>query len=193
MSKFKVGDKVRLVKTDGTGIAREDLDAILSDIQEIGYLHEDNVKLVGWKRSFHKTWLELVEQNDFQSEQEVWQWLVNGNILKHVNGDLYKFIDGILHCKSTYAGNFNTFEEISNFKNFAYNWFKYVEPQWFENIPEQGILCWVWYREEARDLGIVISYDAVKDPVYPFETKSSVYKYATPASLEEIEKYILKQ
>ena len=69
------------------------------------------------------------------------------------------------------------------------------EPKWYENIPEQGVLCRV-YDKSTQDaaIKIVIEYEATNSP-YCYKTidDDEYYSYAEPVQLADLEPYILKE
>lgn len=68
----------------------------------------------------------------------------------------------------------------------AYIW---SEPEWHENIPEHGALCWVSHRNPGNRglVGIVTRYDSYDES---YTLKSGDYiKYATPMTKEEMLKF----
>lgn len=61
-----------------------------------------------------------------------------------------------------------------------------IEPApWYENIPEQGVLCWVWSTDDELDkeIRIVVGYN--KFSGYPFLLKDGVLTNVTPLTPEE--------
>jgi hypothetical protein len=69
------------------------------------------------------------------------------------------------------------------------NWEAYEEKhvEWFEDIPEQGVLCWVGDSPKSTFITLVVS---MSENNY-FITKSNCYyNYAIPLTKEEVEKYI---
>ena len=64
------------------------------------------------------------------------------------------------------------------------------ELQWFENIPEHGVLCWVWDDDEESDrklIRVVYSYHRDTASNYGFETDDECYRYAKPLTNDELE------
>jgi len=66
-----------------------------------------------------------------------------------------------------------------------WNWrgFKYLheitESQWYDNIPEEGVLCWVWDKEEGyKGLDTVLKYESGDG--LGFITTYSHFNHATP-------------
>jgi hypothetical protein len=67
------------------------------------------------------------------------------------------------------------------------------QPEWYENIPEHGVLCWVSDREKHPDkhcwLRIVDAYR--HDDLYPFKQMGQLsWLYATPLTDDEIRQYL---
>ena len=64
------------------------------------------------------------------------------------------------------------------------------EPNWWENIPEHGVLCWVSDIDESVEkmLFLIIGVDD-DDDIYRFKSIQSAWKYATPLTNEEIERF----
>lgn len=72
-------------------------------------------------------------------------------------------------------------------------WYKVTKKEWFHNIPEGGILCWVW-DTEYDDNGypqFITEYRPHMNA--PFKTVSGkLYYNAKPVTPEEVSKYIYK-
>lgn len=64
------------------------------------------------------------------------------------------------------------------------------DPEWWENIPEHGVLCWVSDIDESVEkmLFLIIGVDD-DDDIYRFKSIQSAWKYATPLTNEEIERF----
>lgn len=63
---------------------------------------------------------------------------------------------------------------------------------WYERIPEQKILCWVWDKDKkAASPQIVIGY--VLEDGYPFVTGCSRWRNAEPITLDEAKKLIVEE
>lgn len=68
--------------------------------------------------------------------------------------------------------------------------FEEVESVWYNNIPEDGILCSVWDTAdegEDADVAVVYNYDKTH---HVFVTKATSYFRARPLTLDEIKKHI---
>jgi hypothetical protein len=68
---------------------------------------------------------------------------------------------------------------------------KYPPNAWYNNIPEEGVLCEVWMTQKKKLVGVVTRYE--KDTYYPFVTENdSAWKHAEPLTLETVGKYLYK-
>ena len=64
------------------------------------------------------------------------------------------------------------------------------EPEWYENIPEHGVLCWVDdINETARNIIERITFVVNEHEFYRFRSRETIWKYATPLTNEEIEAF----
>jgi len=71
------------------------------------------------------------------------------------------------------------------------SWQEYIEPKWYDNIPEQGILCWVWNTKTERTIRILKYYYA--ETQYPYMVDGGYgWEYATPLTREEAEELIYR-
>lgn len=82
------------------------------------------------------------------------------------------------HTKGTMdEDDFNSFDKVEEFLN------------WYDNIPKQGILCWVRiFPGDRPRLRLVLSYCHSSD--YPYTTECAGYIYAVPATPEEVKQFI---
>jgi hypothetical protein len=66
------------------------------------------------------------------------------------------------------------------------------DPEWYENIPKQGVLCWVSDEDStARDRLVVITLYAAYH--HPFRNSRGVgWLFATPATYESISHLLLE-
>ena len=67
------------------------------------------------------------------------------------------------------------------------------EEFWYDRIPKDGVLCWVWKKEfNNRELKIVIDVVNINDdPAVKFVTKCGVHENAIPFSEEDTKRYIM--
>ena len=64
------------------------------------------------------------------------------------------------------------------------------EPEWWENIPEHGVLCWVSdIDENIRNIIERITFVVKEDGAYKIRPHETRWKYATPLTNEEIEEF----
>ena len=59
----------------------------------------------------------------------------------------------------------------------------YTKTGWYENIPPEGVLCWVWDDGCAKSVNIVTLYDKDKD--FPFMSDLDCWENAAPIKPEE--------
>ena len=81
----------------------------------------------------------------------------------------------------------------------AYDWNRHnkvteiVAPKWYENIPEQGVLCWVHNSNPKRKVRIdlIVYFDTTKqEGTGRFQSAFSDWEYAIPLTKEEVLEYI---
>jgi len=68
----------------------------------------------------------------------------------------------------------------------------FMAPEWYENIPEKGVLCWVSDIKDKPDNKCrvaSIKWWHYEDGFY-YECGDSPWKYATPLSSEEVQAYL---
>ena len=72
---------------------------------------------------------------------------------------------------------------VNNFPYASLYWF--VENKWYEDIPEEGVICWVWDNNEVRNhVTLVMGYDDSVE--YPFRKGPlSGWKNAIPVKPSE--------
>lgn len=136
------------------------------------------------------------EKSFFSSQQEIWKYLVEEEGRKVVMiGDetrVLGFKDGVIH--NFYVNGF----EGAQYAQFSipFNWKPYTEPKpWYEEIPEQGVLCWIGDTENSvlnkKSADIVTRYLGGS---YPFLIRQgSTYGYAIPLTKEEVENLTWKE
>lgn len=85
-------------------------------------------------------------------------------------------------------------ENVEN-PNFHEEYQYRIKPkEWYENIPPQGVLCWVWDNDDSKtDAVLVIVVNYAPTTRYPFETKyGNDYMFAKPLTEEEVSQFIFK-
>jgi len=136
--------------------------------------------------------------NTFNSQQEIWEYLVaGGKVVTNNPKNVYAFVDGATKCiVSTPRGVSGTNISMTfyNYQDFS----KYTEPKvvnWYDNIPESGILCWVYDNEsqiEDKITGLITKYTKGNfEPFTEIDGKTS-WRHATPATQEEVDALIYK-
>ena len=75
----------------------------------------------------------------------------------------------------------------------ASNLFRKVETEilWYDNLPVEGVLCWVKDREfEQTSLQLVLAYDIKASISSPFMTQETSWRIATPLTQDEIKVFL---
>jgi len=70
---------------------------------------------------------------------------------------------------------------------FPEQWYK--EQNWYDNIPEKGVPCWVWnYDESERQLRLVVEVKNNINHEFRFleDSRDIYWKHARPATKEEL-------
>ena len=116
---------------------------------------------------------ESAGSNTFNSVEEVFLWLANGNkVQRTVELTVYDLL---------------TFPYKPSSVSFD-SWVKYVEPvRWFTNISSEGVICWVWddtFGNQFSKLRLVTNY--ISDITYPFRVSDCGFTNAIPLSKTEL-------
>ena len=61
--------------------------------------------------------------------------------------------------------------------------FRVKPKEWYEDIPPEGVICWVWDEEEDKRIEIITRYSA--NHMCPFYGKTCNWKFAEPVKPEE--------
>lgn len=109
--------------------------------------------------------------------------------MKHKHAELiHAWADGaeieMLTSIGWCASRAPTWDENSKYR------LKSKEPEWYENIPLQGVLCWVFNNEgDTKNIDIIISYK--KRILYGFVSlHGDVWNCATPLTNDEIKGFL---
>ena len=130
------------------------------------------------------------------TDKEKLEWLLQGGKLKQTvfisiseARESYIWMDKedlvYYECPKTELPSTSFFKLYSSLQLNACEIYK--EPEWWENIPEQGILCRVWYNK--HDKGKSTIYVIIKNRGkngYFYTIDDLAYENAIPASLNEI-------
>ena len=139
-----------------------------------------------------KTKLEKVENLNPKTQIECWNLLSNGYIFteKTLDNQFLKIVDGFL---TWYYPQYNDTSKIAPELTLSCPdmWEVYEEKEinWYDEISAQGVLCWVRNSpEEAAHLAVVTGYES--DNLYCFVTHFEDFRYATPATFEEVKGFL---
>jgi hypothetical protein len=132
--------------------------------------------------------------NRIKTVNEFFKVLSDGAVVELFDGYdgcnvYYKLIDNNIYISGFPDKDYMLSAAVSmDFEKNVY--VKYVKPpEWYDNIPKQGRLCWVWDSDyNQRYPGVVISYKP--DLTYRFIIASgSSFKNAKLMTSDEIKRY----
>ena len=136
---------------------------------------------------------DLVEEfTHFRTQQEIFKYLANGWYISNLVGERFLVgfnAEGIL-CRYDVYGT--QLEEDSWYFASPNAWTIAVPKasEWYDNIPEQGVLCWCDSDDMFPDVRIIVGYRP-NHKFYKYVDVNDVsYVSATPMTAEEIAKYI---
>lgn len=140
---------------------------------------------------------ELVEIPDFKTQAEIWEYLLSGGAVVHENplDSYYKIADGAVRYfninNNTLACEGTAIQDFSDYGLFR-KFTPKVKKEWWENIPEKGILCWVWNDPTYRCVDVIISL-CTKGPKQEYNGKNGlIWKNAEPMTQQDFEEYMYK-
>jgi hypothetical protein len=144
---------------------------------------QDLAKVVKVTQQGDREYIKVEPKQGFSSQQELLEYMFQGGKVRLEDSkNIYTYENGKAVCI-----NRRDIEVVANFSNYK-EFLKYTEPKWYDNIPEQGILCWVWSSSESRKLLRVIrTYNGNK-----FRSTLGFWRNARPATQEEVNKLIYK-
>ncbi|MFA5670263.1 MAG: hypothetical protein WC967_13555 [Balneolaceae bacterium] len=125
--------------------------------------------------------------------KEVMEALLAGKVLVSKSGNaLYKLAKGeVVNCNKQRKTDWTV---SYYFAEYLVPSTEYIPPkEWYEQIPEEGVLCWVWDKGDNAFtiVGIVTKYES--NNTYPFITTSDCeWKHAKPVTQKDINKLIYK-
>lgn len=138
--------------------------------------------------------VKLKEVKTLTTQEDCWKALSEGKQLRNkYSSNIYGLVGGRLELiiRNSNAPHVETISFHS-----SYGWEIYEEPkEWYENIPEQGILCWVTtsYGDTRVNPVLIIKYVPEHEFGFKFRTIGGDHlPIAIPLTLEEIDKYIYK-
>lgn len=62
-------------------------------------------------------------------------------------------------CVSDYCNTSFLMGEWFSYTSWSENEVSAVEKPWYEKIPEDGVVCWVWDDDKRRTTDIIVGYD----------------------------------
>ncbi len=129
--------------------------------------------------------------NRIKDVNEFFKVLSDGAVVEYMGIDgctvFYKIIDYNLYV----SGYPDRDYKLSKLFRLDFNrviYTKYVKPEWYDNIPKQGKLCWVWdTSDNQRCPSVVLDYKP--DLTHKFRTADSGFQNAQLMTAYEIKRY----
>ena len=112
----------------------------------------------------------------FSSKKELAQALLNGRRFKTDNGTLIYFDENRdipFTCPVSYMRN--TWDVSNSLTELKH---------WYDNIPEQGVLCWVWNGTNTAHIRAVTGYHT-EDSIQTFTAPQGCWSHAKPLTKRE--------
>jgi hypothetical protein len=131
--------------------------------------------------------------NRIKTVNEFFKVLSEGNIVELVDGYdgctvYYKLIDNNLLFSGFPDRDYMLSAAVSmDFDKGVY--VKYVKPEWYDNIPKHGKLCWVWDNDSIFEKYPAIILNYYTDKIYKFQTADSGFQNAKLMTSDEIKRY----
>jgi hypothetical protein len=120
------------------------------------------------------------------SQAEIYAALLAGETLISEFGEMkMKLVGGKLKCINKKLCDNQTFQAPEN-------WHIYKKPEWYENIPEGGVLCKVWdYAESVYAYEVIKEYRrSESDYFHYFKGENANWKNAQPLTKQEIQVFL---
>ena len=127
---------------------------------------------------------------EFHNHVELWNHLINGGKIKHINSNSECI--GELNNEGIFIIRGNNARNAHSWQSTPKEWYPYIEPKWYENIPEQGVLCWVWHINVDLRIPLIITAYVPEDKFKFKNICGSGLANAEPVKPGELDKYILQ-
>lgn len=112
--------------------------------------------------------------------KDIIEALLEGKTIVGQNGNQFKLDkEGkLIGAKTGHPAN------LSNFNFLAANW---ELKQWYDDIPEVGVLCWVGLTTQLQNHTVEIIIDYKKEEDGCFKSATSSWRFATPLASNEVQ------
>ena len=183
---LKVGDKVRVLLVEPgtideeTGISFvQSMEKYIGKVFTIQTIYKSIISLEGIHYNFGKSWLSSEDKiPSFKATKEIFTYLLT-------SGNSVTFRERVVGFNS--EGSLVNEGGVATNESFKLpeDWEPYTEPEWYENIPEKGILCYVSDNEIPFLIKLVCRY---KDP--KFITETAEWRKAIPLTKQELQEFL---
>lgn len=112
------------------------------------------------------------------------------NQKRHPHADvIHAWADGDeVQYWSNYRGKWIDIDNPNFYHDHKYR-IKPTPKQWYEAVPEHGVLCWVKQGEEAIPV-VTNIVECIGDPDFPWLDEHQGWRYAAPLTNSEIRKFL---
>jgi len=121
-----------------------------------------------------------------KNQREIYEALLAGEtLIGLLSGARYKLADDNLVCISDGR------KERSSDNSFVAkeNYEIYTKPEWFENIPDGGVLCWVKNNQQCGYRSLPEIIDMCSDGCYR-SVSGQYWNYSAPLTKQEIQVFM---
>jgi hypothetical protein len=119
-----------------------------------------------------------------RSQREIYQSLLDGNMLISFSGDkrTIDVVTGFL-VDETGRKAISYFDKPDSWSEYS----EYKEPQWYDKIPEDGIICWSWRQgnKDFKSLVIIEKTTEINGKKYFVTFNGFILENSEPVKPEE--------
>jgi hypothetical protein len=142
--------------------------------------------------------MKFVKSHEVQGCFEAIAAIVEGYVVRHDGWFYFKQGENIFYTRVTtknvkqkevYLVSKDALITSPGFWKFtSYEIYKIEESKWYDNIPEPGILCWVWNSpQDDKSVSLIRDYDS-ETPSFPFKSVGHLlWTNAQPLTKDEIQ------
>jgi hypothetical protein len=123
----------------------------------------------------------------FKSKKELAQALIDGRIFITPMGRKLYFLEQSESSPFRYSAGGSVSDSMSGVWGDYAKLQEEVEVMWYNAIPKQGVICWVWNTGKQKDATLKVVHGYSPHERAPYLIESGVgYLYAIPVKAEEL-------
>ena len=131
------------------------------------------------------------EVTGFNNTKELWEWLLAGNKVEYRNGIKN---NTIVYMENGTVYLSNEYQLKAPYQLVYYSSYIPVSittTEWYDDIPEQGIFCWVhdYHKDRKDNISLIKEYDSTRENKFiNFRSEARIvsFYFATPLTQEEL-------